>query len=445
MSFFSLTFLILYFPACLLLYYCTPDKLKNTMLLCLSLFFYYTLEPGRIWLLIGCAAVDYLLGQVLRRWREHRWVARSSLALSVGKSLLLVVGYGMQAYILAEGSFLPPAGLLVYSLSSISYLTDVYWGELPAERNPVDFLLYCCFFGRIFAGPYVRYSIIRPQLKHHRLSLSSVSTGLILLIQGVAKKVILADNLMATYQQIKAITYWDCTLLSAWSLLVYLLLGIFFTLSAYCDVARGLGQIFSFKLPRNLSYPLAAKSVREFVASFNSTFYEFLRIYVYRPLGGRKAGVLLDVLNTMLVMMLFGMWFGLSPHAIMWGGALGLLVLGEKYIYGKLLHRLPALIGHIYTLLAVTASLVLLSQSRMTDIIDQFELLHTFTRGKLYNNQIIYILSQNYWMLIPAVIFSLPFARRIDRFVKTHFMVLSNFISVGVNLGLLLISIMFMI
>ena len=243
-----------------------------------------------------------MMASLIRYHQGNSRVTRTALFLSVLKSVSLILFCMVRSQL--EG-YSMPVGILVYTLSATGYVVDLYRGEVPYERSLCNFLLYNCFFGKIFVGPYVKYSLIRPQLRKKQLSLSSISTGLVLLIQGIAKKVVLADNLLLTYRKVAQVdaSRASATTLSSWLLLLSLVLGIYFTLSAYCDVARGLGQIFCFKLPRNFSYPLHSSSVREFVNHFNTTLVEYLRRYVYRPLGGGRYGVVSDCFNTLLYML----------------------------------------------------------------------------------------------------------------------------------------------
>lgn len=442
MTYFSLTFLLLFFPACMLLYFCTPGRMKNLVLLLLSLFFYATLDRTNFTLLIITVVFDYGMGALIRFGKERRGIAGLAMAMSVVKTVG-VVFYSMMR-LRAEG--VPaPVGVLVYMLSSTGYVLDLYRGDFQFEQNILRFLLYNCFFGRIIIGPYAAYSAIRPQLRHPKLSLSSVSTGIVLLIQGVAKKVVLADNLLAAYNKIAAIEARDMTLLAAWLMILFLALTLYFHFSAFCSIARGLGQIFCFKLPRNVFYPLHCRSVREFTARLNSTFFDYLQRYVYQSLGGSAYGVLSDCCNTVLVMMLYGTWFGLTPNCVVWGVCLAMLLLGEKYLYGRLLRRLPGLFSRLYTYLAVLLSLSLLACGTLAESRALLDMLFTFEMDRVLNDPIVYILTQDYWVLILGTVLSFPIMSKVSRFTKRRFPAFSNFAAVAINVGILFVSLMFLI
>lgn len=444
MTFFSMTFLLVFLPAGLLLYYGTPNRFKNYTLLGLSLLFYAALGPLELLVMAASVVFDYMMASLIRYHQGNSRVTRTALFLSVLKSVSLILFCMVRSQL--EG-YSMPVGILVYTLSATGYVVDLYQGEAPYERSLCNFLLYNCFFGKIFVGPYVKYSLIRPQLRKKQLSLSSISTGLVLLIQGIAKKVVLADNLLLTYRKVAQVdaSRASATTLSSWLLLLSLVLGIYFTLSAYCDVARGLGQIFCFKLPRNFSYPLHSSSVREFVNHFNTTLVEYLRRYVYRPLGGGRYGVVSDCFNTLLYMLLFGVWFSFSPNLLLFGGVLALFMLGERYLYGRLLRRLPAVFGRVYTYAALLVSFCLPAKGTPAGSWQLLKNLFSFHQERLVNDKIVYILSQSYWVLLLGLVLSFALLPKLSALLKRRAPAAANILSVFFNVGLLVVSVMFII
>ncbi len=442
MTWYSLTFLFIFLPAGLFLCALTRGRMQNVTLLILSLLFYALLDAGSLPLLLGLLLIDYGTGLLLARIGErHRFLARLTAGISVLKTLCLVFYCLMRVQ--TEGAPLP-AGLLIWGLSSLGYVVDVYRGE-NAERSPVRFFLCFCFFGRVVLGPYVDSGVLRAQLRTRKLSFASISTGLVLFIRGVAKRVVLADTLLEAWRRIAEIPPRERTTLSAWLLLISFAMGVVFFLSAYCDCARGLGLIFSVKLPRNMMNPFYVHSVREFIARFQITLGAYLRRYVYRSLGGAEYGFLSDACNTVLWLMLYGAWFGLRPNCVIWGMALAVLALGEKYVYGRLLSRLPALFGRVYALLAVLLSFTLLSQNSLDASRQMFSLLFTFQSQMLMNDQIVYILSQYAWALVLGAFLSVPVLPHLAGWCKRRLPALAGFGTLAANIVLLGVSCMMLL
>lgn len=419
MTYYSLTFLLLFLPIALLLYVMAPERLRNMVLLAVSLGFYVLLDAANLPLLIIILLLDYLTGIGIYKQKNRRASARLLMGIGVLKTLGMLLFYMVHARI--NGTAMP-AGILVWSLSSIGYVVDVYRGDIPFESNIIRFMLYHCFFGRVIMGPYVSYPVIHAQLNGSRaLSLPSVFTGLSLFIRGLAKRVVISDTLLAAYARMSEIPLREQTTLCAWMRLFSFVLGTFFFFASYCDCARGLGLMFSFKLPRNVLYPLYASSVREFVAHFQITWNEYLRRYVYRSLGGKRYGVLSDIYNTLFWMMLYGAWFGLTPNCILWGLIIAVFILGERYLYGKMLSRLPNALSRLITGVVIFLSFAVFSQNSL-DASGQFiRLLFTIDRQMLINDQIVYILSQYYWALLLGLLLSGPLFLRLARWCKRHF------------------------
>lgn len=445
MTFYSLTFLLLFLPASLTLYYLTPNKLKNTVLLLLSLVFYTLLEPHNIFLLLACLFFDYFMASLVRYYRDKPGIMLLGTALSVVKTVGICLFCLLRANITGASM---PVGVLIYTLSATGYVVDLYRCAGEYEKNFLNFALYNCFFGRIFIGPYVKFSLIRPQLRKKRLSLSSITTGMILVIQGIAKRVILGENLMLTYQKLNELSLsveYNTSVLALWGAILCFSMGLVFILGSYCDIARGLGQLFSFKMPRSVQFPLQALSVGNFLESFHATLYEYLCRYVYRPLGANHHGVLADILNTLLTLMLFGAWFSLSPNSILFGGLLAVFLLGERYFYGRWLERASRFFGHVYTALVLIVAFSVLSAGSLHGAYLQLRGMFFLSDLPLWNNQAAYIVSQGWWVVLLGLLFGFGFVAKAAWLFKDKFPVLANISSVALNLAILFLSVAFIL
>ncbi len=171
---------------------------------------------------------------------------------------------------------------------------------------------------------------MKPQLANPRYSMTGMADGMVLLICGLAKKVLLGDRLAALATQIQGIPYYEITTLAVWMLVVGSAFSLYFTLSGLCDIAQGLGLLFSIRLPQNFRYPYQAAGMDDFFRRFNITVGAFIRRYVFEPLGAQNNGIMASFVNILLFSMLSGLWFGLRLNYLLWGVALGVVLAIEQ-------------------------------------------------------------------------------------------------------------------
>lgn len=185
-----------------------------------------------------------------------------------------------------------PLGLLVYTVTSMGYVIDVYNGDERFDGKIMDYLLFTCFFAKLYAGPIVQYSQLREQWENRDLSLERINTGMKLSVSGLAKIVILAGGNIQIQTAIQEITPGEESVLSVWFLIITSTFALYYTLTGYCDMARGLGNLFGMQLPENFHYPFQSRTVSDFFNRFNITVTQFINRYVYVFLGGDTNGVL---------------------------------------------------------------------------------------------------------------------------------------------------------
>ncbi|MBP0963496.1 MAG: hypothetical protein J6Q99_04295, partial [Oscillospiraceae bacterium] len=284
----SFSFVFIFLPLAVLVYYLLPSGLRNHCLLALSLLFCGLLDWRALLLMVGLLSLQYLavLG-IHRMGREHR-LSRLCCAAAVVLSVGLLVVWS--ALVQIKHTALP-LGMLIYLLTGLGYVVDFYRGEAELE-SPVRFGVMCCFFGKLYAGPLVEYDEIMPSLRNPQFDLSRVGEGTLQFIQGLAKKVLLADQATVVCSAMTAISWSRLPVLGAWLMVFCSAFSTYFTLSAYCDMAVGLGQIFGLSLPRNFAYPFQSRTVTDFFARFNITVTRYIRRYVYRFLGYDSGGQL---------------------------------------------------------------------------------------------------------------------------------------------------------
>lgn len=378
MVFSSILFLLFFLPALFLLYFCIPKRFRaerNLILLAFSLFFYLCGGVNYLPVLLSSIAVNYLCGLLAAQGRP-RAVRR------VGLWGACVFGLGMLAWFKYAGFFaenlnalgtrLPvpqivlPIGISFFTFQGLSYVIDVYRGNAACQRNPLYVALYVALFPQLVAGPIVRYSTVEQEITHRDESLSEFSQGTVRFLFGLGKKMLLANAMAEIADAAFATPVLWLSASHAWVGAVAYTFQIYFDFSAYSDMAIGLGRMFGFHFEENFNYPYISKSVGEFWRRWHISLSTWFRDYVYIPLGGSRCSRERNIFNLAVVWLLTGFWHGANWTFVLWGGWFLLLLLGEKFLWGKALERLPAPLRHIYAMLAVILSWVLFRAPNLT-------------------------------------------------------------------------------
>ncbi len=364
MLFNSITFLFLFLPVVLAVYYIVPFKLKNIVLLIASLLFYAWGEPVYVLLLILSTLFNYFCGLDIKAREKEPRRARLSVIFALTGNLLILGFFKYYAFLIETvNAILPtdipyrelalPVGISFYTLQAISYILDVYWKKAEVQRNLLCLALYISMFPKLIAGPVVRYADIEDQLRHRRLSMGRIGSGSMYFIIGLAKKILIADAAGTVFADIAAMPAGELSVLTAWTGVVTYAFQIYFDFSGYSDMALGLGKMFGFEFRKNFDYPYLSRSVTEFWQRWHISLGAWFREYVYIPLGGNQCTVSRNIFNLMAVWLLTGMWHGAAWNYIAWGVYYGALLVIEKYVWGALMEELPKIIQHIYTAIIV--------------------------------------------------------------------------------------------
>ena len=359
MSFSSLSFLFLFLPPVLILYVLSPaPRWRNGVLIAASLFFYAWGAPEALPLLLGTAGLVWLCGLGAEKGR------RCCFPLAVGFVLgsLAVFKYlGFFAGIFGAKlslRLLLPAGISFTSFQLLAYSIDLRRGTIRAERSFWRFLLFVCFFPQLLQGPILRYGAAAPMLARREIAWDNIVYGMRRFLLGLAKKVLLADQVAA----VAAALYGAPALYGTgglWLAALCYTLQLYFDFSGYSDMAVGLGQLFGFTLPENFRYPYASLSITDFWRRWHMTLSLWFRDYVYIPLGGNRVRRARFVLNLLTVWVLTGLWHGASWNFVLWGLYYGVLLLVEKLVIGKRIARVPVLIRWLVTFVLVNLGWVL--------------------------------------------------------------------------------------
>lgn len=426
MVFSSIFFLFTFLPLSLLLYWMSPAKIKNFTLLAVSLFFYAWGEPVYVLLMIASILTNFVFGIFIESEliKEKRAVRRA-LFISAVVFNILILGFFKYYGFLAENinalfnadiaySELPlPIGISFYTFQVLSYVIDVYLGKVRLQRNPVSFALYVTMFPQLIAGPIVRYSDIESQLEQRNVSASKFGEGAQRFIQGLGKKVLIANSMGALWDITQAMDMTGISVFSAWLGIIAYTFQIYFDFSGYSDMAIGLGKMFGFEFMENFDHPYISRSVTEFWRRWHISLGTWFREYVYIPLGGNRCSRIRQIRNIMAVWMLTGLWHGASWNFVVWGIYYGCLLLIEKFFLKKLIDNAPAIISHVYCMLAVIIGWVLFASRDIESAAAYLGVMSGASGNVLVDNAFIYYLKSNAVMLVISLLFSTGIFREI--------------------------------
>jgi len=382
----SNVFLFAFLPSILLIYFICPRRLRNTVLLLWSLVFYGWGEPVYLFLMIFTILLNYVFGAWIHGRMTGGKGAKGILAIGVAANLGLLGFFKYAGFFVTQlKELLPfmaaveapeislPIGISFYIFQSMSYVIDVYRKDAPVQKNPLTFGTYVSLFPQLIAGPIVRYADVALQMNDRKESISRFSSGVQRFVLGLAKKVLLANTMGQLWELLQVQT----GTLAAWVGIMAYALQIYFDFSGYSDMAIGLGRMFGFEFLENFNYPYISKTITEFWRRWHISLSTWFKEYVYIPLGGNRKGPARQILNLLIVWGLTGFWHGASWNFLLWGLYYALLLIIEKLFLLKVLKKLPAFIGHIYTMVLVLFGWVLFFFEDMTALVGFFKRLFT--------------------------------------------------------------------
>ncbi len=364
MYFSSLLFLFVFLPIVLAAYYIIPRKFRNAFLLFANLVFYGWGEPVFILIMLISIAVNYACGLAIEKHRASQKRAKAFLVLSLVISLGLLGVFKYTGFIsdilrqLPPFSFMPkvniplPIGISFYTFQTLSYTIDVYRGDTKAQKSIVKFGTYVSFFPQLIAGPIVRYIDIAAMLDERRESIKQFADGIKLFCAGLAKKVLIANQMGLLWDTLREMPE-GSGIITAWVGIIAYAFQIYFDFSGYSDMACGLGKMFGFEFMKNFDYPYISKSITEFWRRWHISLSTWFRDYVYIPLGGNRCKLPRVIFNLFAVWFLTGLWHGANFNFIVWGLYYFVILVLEKYVYGRYLEKLPSVLQHIYALFLI--------------------------------------------------------------------------------------------
>ena len=431
MLFSSAIFLFLFLPLVLTVYFLSPKRFRNAVLLLASLAFYTWGEQVMVLLILLSAVVDYTAGILIKkRFRKQ------GLFLSVVFNLGILI-YFKYANFLFENLFFVsdslgfeaqsfaafsevalPLGISFYTFQTMSYTFDVYRGKVEASTNFLNFVTYVTLFPQLVAGPIVRYDEVAKELTQRDTTVSDFSEGIRRFVIGFGKKMLLANNLAYVADGAFDLPASQLSTSFAWVGLLAYSLQIYFDFSGYSDMAIGLGRMFGFRFPENFNYPYFSKSIREFWRRWHITLSAWFKDYLYISMGGNRVPPWRVYLNLLVVFFATGLWHGAKWTFVVWGLWHGIFLIAERvFKKQKSLKRLPHVFYHIYALFVVGVGWVFFRAPNLESALQYLKRLFSFATESSDNSFLAYFLrTESLIAFIFAGFLAFPF----QEFLKTR-------------------------
>ena len=419
MVFSSIIFMFTFLPLSLLIYYVMPKGIKNFTLLLISLIFYAWGEPIYVLLMVLTIIFDYIMARLINKSRNKKIKCKIIFIFTLIVNILILGFFKYYGFLIDNinnifnlsiqyRKLALPVGISFYTFQTLSYIVDVYLDKVKVQKNIISFALYVTMFPQLVAGPIVKYSDIDYQLDNRRESFNKFGYGVERFLRGLAKKVLLANNIGIIWTTVQGMDINHISVLTSWIGIIAYTFQIYFDFSGYSDMAIGLGKMFGFDFIENFNYPYISKSVTEFWRRWHISLGTWFREYIYIPLGGNRTSSLKHIRNLFVVWLLTGLWHGASWNFVVWGLYYGFILLMEKMVLNRVLIKLPNFIKHIYTMILVIIGWVFFGSTTLSVAIDYIKVMFGMAGNPLIDSDSLYYLYTNIKLFIILGICATP-------------------------------------
>lgn len=428
MLFTSISFLYYFLPALIIIYFITPKKYKNIILLIASLLFYFYGEPKYVFLMIAEIVIAYTGAILIDKYKNQ---SKNILIITLFIHVFLLIIFKYTDFIIQTINDISnanikllnialPIGISFYTFQIISYIIDVYNGKVKVQKNIINLATYVSLFPQLVAGPIVRYQTVEKELDDRVHSFNNFAYGIRRFSIGLAKKVLIANALGELCT--KAFVLNETTVIFYWIFGISYMLQLYFDFSAYSDMAIGLGRIFGFNFPENFNYPYISKSITEFWRRWHISLGTWFKDYVYIPLGGNRDGKYKQIRNILIVWLLTGIWHGANWTFLIWGLLFGIILIIEKIFLNKFMEKLPSFIKRIYVLFIVMILFIIFNAENMSVALTNIKGLFGMNGEVFVNDYTLHYLKSYLPLLIIAFLGATPFIKTlIDKLRKNKY------------------------
>ena len=431
MLFSSIVFLFTFLPAVMILYYLLPVRFRNVILLLASLVFYAWGEPVYLLLMLLSILFNFFSGLDIARNLQDKRAAKRSLVFNLIINLAVLGFFKYEGFVLDTlNGILPvhisyhalplPIGISFYTFQILSYIIDVYRGNVKVQTNLPNFALYVTMFPQLIAGPIVQYADVDEQLASREISRTKFGEGSMYFIRGLAKKVLLANTSGMIFTEVSGLAKDNIAVMTAWLGAFAYMFQIYFDFSGYSDMAIGLGKMFGFEFNMNFNYPYVSKSITEFWRRWHISLSSWFRDYVYIPLGGNRVSKIKHIRNLLIVWFLTGLWHGAAWNFVAWGLYYGVILIIEKYLLSPVLDRLPDVVRHIYSIVLVVIGWVLFFSSSFGQAADYIRVMFGAGAHGFADRESMYLLTSNLILWLILIFGSTPLVHfRYEHMLRT--------------------------
>ena len=431
MLFSSIVFLFSFLPAVMILYYLLPVRFRNVILLLASLVFYAWGEPVYLFLMLLSILFNYFSGLDIARNLQDKRAAKRSLVFNLIINLAVLGFFKYEGFVLDTlNGILPvhisyhalplPIGISFYTFQILSYIIDVYRGNVKVQTNLPNFALYVTMFPQLIAGPIVQYADVDEQLASREVSRTKFGEGSMYFIRGLAKKVLLANTSGMIFTEVSGLAKGNIAVMTAWLGAFAYMFQIYFDFSGYSDMAIGLGKMFGFEFNMNFNYPYVSKSITEFWRRWHISLSSWFRDYVYIPLGGNRVSKIKHIRNLLIVWFLTGLWHGAAWNFVAWGLYYGVILIIEKYLLSPVLDRLPDVVRHIYSIVLVVIGWVLFFSSSFGQAADYIRVMFGAGAHGFADRESMYLLTSTLILWLILIFGSTPLVHfRYEHMLRT--------------------------
>ena len=428
MLFTSISFLYYFLPSLIIIYFITPKKYKNIILLIASLLFYFYGEPKYVFLMIIEIIIAYIGAILIDKYKNQ---SKNILIITLFIHIFLLIIFKYTDFLIQTINDIAktninllnialPIGISFYTFQIISYIIDVYNGKVKVQKNIIKLAAYVSLFPQLIAGPIVRYQTVEKELDKRTHNFNNFSYGIRRFSIGLAKKVLIANALGELCTKASIID--EKTIILYWIFAISYMLQLYFDFSAYSDMAIGLGRIFGFHFSENFNYPYISKSITEFWHRWHISLSTWFKDYVYIPLGGNRVTKQKQIRNILIVWLLTGIWHGANWTFLIWGLLFGIILIIEKLWLNKLMEKLPSFIRRIYVLFIVMILFIIFNSDNISTSLINIKGLFGINKEAFINDYTLHYLKSYSLILIIALIGSTPFIKiSIDKLRKNKY------------------------
>lgn len=460
MDFTSLSFIFIYLPCVIGIYYISKKQYRKNILLIFSIIFYFAGCKNGLLLLFFSVIINFICGKIIellanRNSKYGLYILIATLVFNVGilffqkyfNFTVYFLDYFLNMHVKTR-EIMQILGISFITFQEISYCIDIYKRKIHAEDSFIDFALYIFYFPKVLSGPLVNYKDFTYQINNPNISLVSLNNGIKRTIIGVSKKMIIANNLQCIVNDLRCADIISANPVNLWIRSIAFSLYIYFDFSSYSDVSIGISEMFGIKIKENFNYPYISKTVTEFWRRWHISLSEWFRDYLYIPLGGSRNSRTRTVLNLFVVWLVTGIWHGANYNYIIWGISYFAVLIIEKFIImPEKRTRLFRIIYQIYTLFIINIEWVIFEADGAAKAIQSVLAMFGYYNNKfIFDSSAIRIIRE-YWIFILAGIFlSTPLLKKIkNKLINKKYLYIIDYIEPFVYLALFALSVSYII